>query len=279
MSVKARSILTNISRIPFNSFTEQTYLGCQRCYSLQSFSVKYKIYNKNVSPFRLDLARHSTTQAIDGKENIFSRMWQGLGFTGRLKYNKYILRNAGLRLYLCCVELVDYEPFFKELSLPDTFNSWTRITELHVWMIMTKLAPEGKTATFVRNFMLKMMWEDMDKRTKKLGQLAGLTARKEGLQEVAQQFKSSLFAYDEGILSDDRVLAGALWRNFFEMNCDDPKALETMVQYVRKQMAYIDSQDINIMLRAGLVTWLPLHGDTENSLRTKQILREIAQRS
>ena len=41
----------------------------------------------------------------------------------------------------------------------------------------------------------------------------------------------------QGLLGDDMVLAGALWRIFFEMRHDvDPAHLELMVAYVRKQV-------------------------------------------
>lgn len=40
----------------------------------------------------------------------------------------------------------------------------------------------------------------------------------------------------QGVLSDDRVLAAALWRNLFNRECEDPRQLELMVEYVRKQV-------------------------------------------
>lgn len=40
----------------------------------------------------------------------------------------------------------------------------------------------------------------------------------------------------QGILSDDCVLAAALWRNLFNRECEDPRQLELMVEYVRKQV-------------------------------------------
>ncbi len=41
----------------------------------------------------------------------------------------------------------------------------------------------------------------------------------------------------QGILSDDCVLAAALWRNLFNRECEDPRQLELMVEYVRKQVS------------------------------------------
>lgn len=41
----------------------------------------------------------------------------------------------------------------------------------------------------------------------------------------------------QGILSDDHGLAAALWRTFFNGKCEDPRHLELLVEYVRKQVS------------------------------------------
>lgn len=45
-----------------------------------------------------------------------------------------------------------------------------------------------------------------------------------------------MIGYDEGILSEDKVLAGALWRRFFCLECNNPEHLEKLLIYVRKQV-------------------------------------------
>lgn len=50
----------------------------------------------------------------------------------------------------------------------------------------------------------------------------------------------------QGLMSHDRVLAGALWRAFFESRTADPILLEQMVHYVRKQVLY--HTEINSLL-------------------------------
>lgn len=47
----------------------------------------------------------------------------------------------------------------------------------------------------------------------------------------------SLCCVFQGILSDDRGLAAALWRTFFNQKCEDPRQLELLVEYVRKQVS------------------------------------------
>lgn len=62
----------------------------------------------------------------------------------------------------------------------------------------------------------------------------------------------------QGILSDDRGLAAALWRTFFNQKCEDPRQLELLVEYVRKQMQYLDSMNGEDLLLTGEVSWRPL---------------------
>ncbi|EPY78276.1 hypothetical protein CB1_001108025 [Camelus ferus] len=62
----------------------------------------------------------------------------------------------------------------------------------------------------------------------------------------------------KGILSDDRGLAAALWRTFFNQKCEDPRQLELLVEYVRKQIQYLDSMNGEDLLLTGEVSWRPL---------------------
>ena len=56
------------------------------------------------------------------------------------------------------------------------------------------------------------------------------------VEELSYQFNAAIIGYDEGILSDDKVLAAAIWRRFFQCEGKNPEHLETLVYYVRKQV-------------------------------------------
>lgn len=58
------------------------------------------------------------------------------------------------------------------------------------------------------------------------------------IKELSEQFNAALIGYDEGIQSDDKVLAGALWRRFFCSECNNPEHVETLVIYIRKQVSF-----------------------------------------
>lgn len=101
---------------------------------------------------------------------------------------------------------------------------------------MAEGSEKGEDGKFMRNCIVEAMWGDVSKRAKKLSSGNPSEMRKQ-IQIMSEQFQAALINYDEGIMSDDRVLAGALWRRFFEMKCDNYEHLETMVRYVRKQVS------------------------------------------
>ncbi len=142
-------------------------------------------------------------------------------------------------MYGAVVDGIKYHEIFLKFNLPNTFNSWFLITELHVWMLMVRAMAEGsekgQDGKFVRNSIVEAMWTDVNKRAKKLK--AGNTSEvRNQIHILSEQFQAALITYDEGLMFDDKVLAGALWRRFFEMNCENYEHLETMVKYVRKHV-------------------------------------------
>uniref|UniRef100_A0A8C3VTL8 Ubiquinol-cytochrome c reductase complex assembly factor 1 n=1 Tax=Catagonus wagneri TaxID=51154 RepID=A0A8C3VTL8_9CETA len=81
---------------------------------------------------------------------------------------------------------------------------------------------------------------------------------KKNMMLMTNNFYAAILGYDEGILSDDRGLAAALWRTFFNQKCEDPRQLELLVEYVRKQIQYLDSMNGEDLLLTGEVSWRPL---------------------
>lgn len=68
-----------------------------------------------------------------------------------------------------------------------------------------------------------------------------------------------MIAYDEGIMSDDKVLASSLWRRFFERNSEDYVAIEELVKYVRTQINMLDSLNSPQFMTKPKVQWIPFN--------------------
>ncbi|XP_074867471.1 ubiquinol-cytochrome c reductase complex assembly factor 1 [Carettochelys insculpta] len=208
---------------------------------------------------------HSTNQLLAAKDSLqpseekvsaFTKIIEAMGFTGPLKYNKWKIKIAALRMYTCCVEKTDYEEFFDRCNMPDTLNSWFLVAQLHVWMCLVRMKQEGRAGKYMCRYIVHSMWEDVEQRGKVMG-IDSVTL-KESLRSMTENFYAAIFGYDEGILSDDHVLAAALWRNLFNKHCEDPRQLELLVEYVRKQMQYLDTMNGEDLLLSGEVTWRPL---------------------
>nr|XP_042132523.1 ubiquinol-cytochrome-c reductase complex assembly factor 1 isoform X3 [Peromyscus maniculatus bairdii] len=79
-------------------------------------------------------------QPVEEKVGPFTKIIEAMGFTGPLRYSKWKIKIAALRMYTSCVEKTDFEEFFLRCQMPDTFNSWFLITLLHVWSVLTVAA-------------------------------------------------------------------------------------------------------------------------------------------
>uniref|UniRef100_A0A3Q2DAI9 Ubiquinol-cytochrome c reductase complex assembly factor 1 n=1 Tax=Cyprinodon variegatus TaxID=28743 RepID=A0A3Q2DAI9_CYPVA len=195
-----------------------------------------------------------------------------MGFTAPLKYNKWKIKIAALRMYTCCVERINYDEFFDSNSLKKMIGpSWFSLTlGLTVGcsppgrMCLVRMRQEGREGKFMCRYIVHSMWEDVEQRSKIMG--IDAIHRKEAMKAMTETFYAAIFGYDEGILSDDCVLAAALWRNLFNRQCEDPQQLELMVEYVRKQMQFIDALDGEDLLLTGEVKWRPLLEENAQSI-------------
>ncbi|XP_049673553.1 ubiquinol-cytochrome-c reductase complex assembly factor 1 isoform X2 [Accipiter gentilis] len=202
------------------------------------------------------LSAKDSVQPSEEKVGAFTRIIEAMGFTGPLKYSRWKIKVAALRMYTCCVEKTDYEEFFNRCQMPDTLNSWFLVAQLHVWMCLVRMKQEGRTGKYMCRYIVHCMWEDVEQRGKVMG--INSVVLKEDLRSMVENFYAALFGYDEGILSDDHVLAAALWRNLFNRNCEDPRHLELLVEYVRKQVQHLDALSGEDLLLTGEVSWRPL---------------------
>ncbi|XP_034102512.1 ubiquinol-cytochrome-c reductase complex assembly factor 1 [Drosophila albomicans] len=183
--------------------------------------------------------KQQTTTAEDG--SILKRVLTKVGFAPNTKAR---LKVTSHLLYESVADKINYVAFFRDFQLPNTFNSWFLVTELHVWLLLMRSMAEGsetgEDGRFLRNCIVEAMWGDVNTRAKKLGANNPSRTRQQ-IETLSEQFQAALIAYDEGIMSDDRVLACALWRRFFEMECDNYAQIERLVKYVRMQTVMLDS--------------------------------------
>ncbi|KAM0724458.1 Ubiquinol-cytochrome c reductase complex assembly factor 1 [Formica fusca] len=159
---------------------------------------------------------------------------------GVLDIQKYRYMAIGNRVYENVVSQIDYPFFSKHFNMADTFFSWFLVTELHVWMIIVRYMAEGNAGKLIRKGIVTTLWQDTNARAENLGKITEKLRNKQ-IKEISEQFNAALIGYDEGIQSDDKVLAAALWRRFFYLECNNPEHIETLIIYVRKQIYLFDN--------------------------------------
>jgi hypothetical protein len=141
------------------------------------------------------------------KPSLITRVKEAFGYQGSYRYSQKTMTVSGIRLYLCIQKQIDYDKFFNVCQSRDVFASFCFITFLHVWMISVRLAQEGRSGEYVKQRLIQSMWDDINKRTGALTRMKAAVKR-DSFEKLNAIFQTSLFGYDEGILSSDCILAG-----------------------------------------------------------------------
>jgi len=192
------------------------------------------------------VSKKRTPEAIKYTEStgsLFERMRKKIfRESGEMRVSKYVLLRSGNGLATTATHKVDVAAWFKAFDMPDTFFSWWLITEIHAWMLCTRVKV-GETADGqeIRNIIVQGLWEDLETRTKKIPGFTG-SKRSNQVWDLAEEFQTVLVVYDVGALGDDMDLANAVWKRFFLANEDaDAQKIELLVKYIRKTLAYLDT--------------------------------------
>ena len=85
-----------------------------------------------------------------------------------------------------------------------------------------------------------------------------------------------MFGLDEGLLSDDTVLAGAIWRFLFEMRpITDMAILGEMCDYIRKNVKHLENMTEFDLLRDGIVSFVDFEIEKLDHNKVKEKIKEI----
>lgn len=194
------------------------------------------------------------------------RLLKLFGWMGGFYSRKAVLVRASKTLYENCMDNLKYEEFFEVCSMPDSFQSWFMVAHLHVWLFMVRLKREGKDGDYLIRQVVTTFWHDVEHRMRAMEIFNSMAATK-NFRALVHQFYGLTLAYEEGLLSDDKLLAAAIWRNMiFEKSDTDPTHLAKMVDYIRRQVQHMDKQDSKALLERGSISLLPF-SDEQNQHR------------
>ncbi|KAI9295767.1 hypothetical protein K502DRAFT_324168 [Neoconidiobolus thromboides FSU 785] len=159
------------------------------------------------------------------------------------KIPQVVLTRQVQGIYTSCEEMLDdNKEFFVEVcGLPDNFQTWFSITQLHLWMVMVRIRaePNGRATN---QMLVNRFFNGVEHKIRDYGIKSERIVVKT-VKEMIQSFRGSNLAYDEGMCKSDLVLAAALWRNFFT-TCEGSikeKQIAYMVRYVRSQLLHLEN--------------------------------------
>ncbi|CAG8486260.1 8862_t:CDS:2 [Ambispora leptoticha] len=146
--------------------------------------------------------------------------------------------------------------------LPDTFQTWFTITQLHVWMLMVRLRPEKDGKVFSQ-YLVDEFFDDAEKRIRQDYNIKSSRFVTRYMKIFREQFKGGILAYDEAIFNSDPVLAAALWRNIFNAS-GSAQNTAFLVEYVRNSLQMLDN-----------LNWTDLDSKNVKFLRPDKINSQI----
>ncbi|CAO3614094.1 unnamed protein product [Cunninghamella blakesleeana] len=158
------------------------------------------------------------------------------------------------QLYNVCAEQMEKNKDFyiKECNLPDNFQSWFSVTQLHVWMLMVHLRAHSNGKLYIQE-VVNRLFEDSEARIRDHG-ISQQRMIDSYIKDLVAQFHGGVVAYDEGMCKDDPVLAAALWRNLFAPTSNNATNLAYVVQYIRQELKALEAFDSEKLIE-GKVTF------------------------
>lgn len=173
--------------------------------------------------------------------------------------NKVKLNVLGVHIYEQIADKVDYASFFLKYNLPNTYNSWFLVTELHVWMALARIMVMEENGRVIRSSIVETLWQDATTRAKQL-QADNPSAMRKQLNILSQQFQAALITYDDGMAHDDKSLATSLWVRLFDKKCNNYEHLLELVEYVRRQLVMLDNIREEEMMEKPVIKWEKITG-------------------
>ncbi|CAF0964256.1 unnamed protein product [Brachionus calyciflorus] len=254
------------------------YPNIKRCIGSQT--ILFSKDKTDLNDKKFDFALANTNLPVLVKPTIFQKFKETFGFQGNLRYPQPVLTMSSLRLYLCIQYQVDYDKFFQKCEYEDVMYNFCLINFLHVWLVSVALMQYGQSGLFVRKLLHKNMWKDIETREKKLNSPMNKENKMKAYTHLNDIFRAFLFGFDEGLLSDDTVLAGAVWRHLLEMrDLKDHAILGELVEYIRKNVHHLEKiNDVDI-LKNGIVSFVGLDQKELDHMKVRlKILEKIKQK-
>lgn len=113
---------------------------------------------------------------------------------------------------------------------------------LHMYLLSARFRNFSPAdSTLYQQHLLDHFFYDAENRMMTHHNMDARGTRNKYLKDLFIQWRGLLFAYDEGLVKGDAVLASAVWRNVFKAKADvDVRGLAAIVGYMRCSLMELD---------------------------------------
>ncbi|KAF4587791.1 ubiquinol-cytochrome C chaperone [Ophiocordyceps camponoti-floridani] len=179
------------------------------------------------------------------------------------------------------VPLTPLNVWHSTFKLPPSFNTWSHVTMLHLYLINAQLRCfENDAYRSWQQQLIDHFFFECEKKMHLDHNITSSALRQRYLKDVFVQWRGLLLAYDEGLIRGDAILASAVWRNLFKGSPDvEPMALLAVVGWMRASLVALEgvseqslAQDVQGILTKHVASF------ATELMKAKEKLRPIEER-
>ncbi|MDE1147900.1 MAG: ubiquinol-cytochrome C chaperone family protein [Azospirillaceae bacterium] len=165
---------------------------------------------------------------------------------------------AVLRLYAGIVDQSRQPAFYAAAAgegrgVPDTVEGRFEVIALHAWLVMRRLAGEGRALADLNQALFDHMFTDLDFSLRELGASEMVVGKK--VKDLGKHFYGRADAYESGLKAaaagDEQALREALDRNLFGSTLPDGPEVTATAVYVRAAAMRLAAQPLPSLLADG----------------------------
>ncbi len=134
-------------------------------------------------------------------------------------------------------------------KVPDTANGRFELIILHIFMLFRRLQDDEAKVQSIKQKTFDRFLEDMDVNLREIG--VGPDGVPKRIQKMLENFYGRAAAYQKALETNDlNKIAEVIARNFYTDNDASKLGATMLAKYVSKSVAYLEAQDIEILLNS-----------------------------
>jgi cytochrome b pre-mRNA-processing protein 3 len=161
--------------------------------------------------------------------------------------------------------------FFTDYRVPDTLDGRFELICLHAFLYLHRLRAERPRANRLSRSFFDRMFADFDRALREMG--TGDLSVGKHVKRMARAFHGRTIAYEEGLASDDAILAAAVRRNIFGTALGSAPTAGAMATYIRAAVRGLRKQPVTELLAGHIAFVAPARLPADAGLQLSEVSR------